>query len=193
VRRSGFTLIELLVAILLFALLSLMAYRGLDAMARANERVVGDSDRWQEITLFFERFAADASQPSGRSVRGGDGTPLPPWWGRALAEPANADAQLEFTRKSPPGQDDVRLAYRLRAHNAELLIWPVLDRGPASTALVYPLLEDVSAMRLRYLDSQGRWQDVWPAPGVDEALPRAVSIELAVSGEAPVQRIFALP
>ena len=192
-RGSGFTLIELLVAILLFALLSMMAYRGLDAMARANERVVGDSDQWQAITLFFERFAADVSQPSGRSVRGNSGAPLLQWWGRALIEPANADAQLEFTRKSPTGQDDVRLAYRLRANTVELLIWPVLDRSPASQAQVYALLENVSAMRLRYLDSQGTWQDSWPAPGLDEALPRAVSIELSVAGQTAVQRIFALP
>jgi general secretion pathway protein J len=191
--RRGFTLVELLVAILLFALLSAIAYRGLDAMARANERVVGESELWQAITLTFERFAADVSQPSARTVRSSSGSPLPQWWGRLLSEPTNADAQLEFTRKSPPGQDDVRLAYRLRANTVELLIWPMLDRGPASEAQVHPLLENVSTMRFRYLDSQGRWQDSWPVTGLDEALPRAVSFELTVAGQAPVQRLFALP
>jgi len=192
-RQSGLTLIELLVAIFLMALLSMMAYRGIDAMARADEHVVGVSERWQAITLLFERFAADATQPSSRAVRDAAGTVLPQWWGRPLIEPANADAQLEFTRKSQPGQDDVRLAYRLRANTVELLIWPVLDRAPASRAQVYPLLEKVSGMRFRYLDSQGRWQDNWPVTGVDDALPRAVSMELAFADHAPVYRIFALP
>lgn len=192
-RQHGLTLIELLVAILLFALMSLMAYRGVDAMARADERVVGVTERWEAITLFFERFAADAAQPSGRLVRDSAGNVLPQWWGRPLAEPANADAQLEFTRKSAPGQDDVRLAYRLRANTIELLVWPVLDRGPVAQPEVYPLLENVSGMRLRYLDSQGRWQDTWPIGGLEEPLPRAVSIELALFDQPPVHRVFALP
>jgi general secretion pathway protein J len=192
-RQAGFTLIELLVAILLLALMSTMAYRGIDAMARADEHVTGVSERWQAITLFFERFATDAAQPSSRAVRDSTGTVLPQWWGRPLVEPANIDAQLEFTRKSAPGQDDVRLAYRLRANSIELLIWPVLDRSPVSRPQVYPLLENVNGMRLRYLDSQGRWQDAWPVTGLDEALPRAVSVELAFADQPAVYRIFALP
>jgi len=192
-RARGFTLVELLVAILLFALLSTMAYRGMDAMERASERVVSDAEFWQRVTQLFERFAADASQPSPRSVRGVDGKPLPSWWGRPLIEPANADAQLEFTRKSPSGQDDVRLGYRLRANTLELLIWPALDRSPLASAEVYPLLEKVVAMRLRYLDFQGIWQDSWPASGTVETLPRAVRMELTLAGPSTVERIFALP
>ncbi|HSQ04638.1 MAG TPA: type II secretion system minor pseudopilin GspJ [Burkholderiales bacterium] len=192
-RRCGFTLIELLVAVFLLALLSVMAYRGIDAMARADDHLVGVSERWQAITLLFERFAADATQPSNRAVRDATGALLPQWWGRPFVESTNSDAQLEFTRKSQPGQDDVRVAYRLRANTVELLIWPVLDRVPASRAAVYPLLEGVNGMRFRYLDSQGRWQDSWPVTGVDDALPRAVSIELAFADQAPVYRVFALP
>jgi general secretion pathway protein J len=191
--RSGFTLVELLVAILLLSLLSVMAYRGLDAMARANERVVGESERWATIALFFERFAADVSQPSARTVRGADGVLLPQWWARPLNEPARADAQLEFTRKSPPGQSDVRVAYRLRANTVELLVWPALDRSPDSAAQVYPLLEEVSAMRLSYMDSKGGWQETWPASDSLEALPRAVAVRITLAGQAQVERIFALP
>lgn len=192
-RRSGFTLIELLVAMFLLALLSVMSYRGLDAMARANDRVTVITERWQAISLFFERFAADVAQPSNRTVRNGAGVPLPQWWGRPLVEAAGADAQLEFTRKSPPGQDDVRVGYRLHATVLELLIWPVLDRSPASVPEVYPLLENVSALRLAYLDSQGRWQDSWPVSGIKEALPRAVSLEIALADQPAMHRIIALP
>jgi general secretion pathway protein J len=192
-RTGGFTLIELLVAIFLLAVLSVMSYRGFDAMARSSEHLTNVTDRWQAIALFFERIGADASQPADRAVRDGAGTMLPQWWGRAIVEPLNVDAQLEFTRKSPPGQKDLRLAYRLRAGTLELLIWPVLDRVPASQPEVYPLLENVSGMRLLYLDSKGRWMEQWPVPGVNETLPRAVSIELGLADEPPVQRVFALP
>jgi general secretion pathway protein J len=192
-RARAFTLIELLVAIFLLAVLSVMSYRGFDAMARSNEHLTNVTDRWQAIALFFERIGADVSQPADRSVRDGAGALLPQWWGRPIVEPLNTDAQLEFTRKSPPGQKDVRLAYRLRAGTLELLIWPVLDRVPASRPEVYPLLENVSGMRLLYLDSKGRWMEQWPVPGANETLPRAVSIELGLADQPPVQRVFALP
>jgi general secretion pathway protein J len=192
-RARGFTLIELLVAMLLLALVSVMAYRGLDAMARANERMADVTDRWEAIARFFERFAADVTQPDLRAVRDAAGAGLPAWWARPLVEPAGADAQLEFTRKSAPGAADVRLAYRLRAGKVELMVWPALDRSPVTQPQVYPLLENVTAMRLAYLDGEGRWQPQWPVSGLNEALPRAVSIELALAGIAPVQRVFALP
>lgn len=192
-RGPGFTLIELLVAIFLLAVLSVMSYRGFDAMARSNEHLTNVTDRWQAIALFFERLAADVSQSSDRTVRDGAGAVLPQWWARPLLEPTNMDAQLEFTRKSAPGLKDVRVAYRLRQRTLELLIWPVLDRAPASRPEVYPLLENVNGMRLLYMDSKGRWMETWPVAGVNEALPRAVSIELALADQPPVQRVFALP
>ena len=192
-RCRGFTLIELLVSIFIFAMLSMMAYRGMEAMARASDRVVSDSEYWQSVTLLFERFAADTAQPSIRAVRGADGNMLPIWWGRPLTEPGNADAQLEFTRKSPAGQDDLRLAYRLRSNTVELLTWPALDRGPSTTPTVYPLLENVLAMRFRYLDAQGVWQESWPTSATAELLPRAVKVELTLPGPSLLERIFALP
>ena len=190
---GGFTLIELLVAIFLLAVLSVMSYRGFDAMARANDHLAEVTDRWRAVTLFFERFAADVAQPAERAARDGAGALLPPWLGRPLVEPANVDAQLEFTRKSPPGQNDVRLAYRLRERRVELLVWSVTDRAPASRPEVHALLENVADMRLRYLDSKGRWQDHWPVSGLTEPLPRAVSVELAMADQPPVQRVYALP
>jgi general secretion pathway protein J len=189
----GFTLIELLVAIFLLAVLSVMSYRGFDAMARANDHLANVTDRWQAIALFFERFGADISQATDRAIRDGAGAKLPQLWGRPLLDPVNMDAQLEFTRISAPGQKDLRLAYRLRERTLELLIWPVLDRAPASRPEVYPLLENVDGMRLSYLDSKGRWIDHWPDSVVNETLPRAVSIELALADQPPVQRVFALP
>jgi len=190
--QSGLTLIELIVAVALLALLTVMAYRGLDSMTRANDRTLAESERWRETTLLLERFGADVSQPARRPVRGAAGAPLPAWWGRAMTEPDGADAQFEFSRKSPPGRDESRLGYRLRGGKVELLVWRVMDRGPASGAEVYPLLENVSALLIRHLDAQGVWQDQWPVSDA-EPLPRAVSIELTLAGGPSVKRIFALP
>ena len=171
--QSGLTLIELIVAVALLALLTVMAYRGLDSMTLANDRTLAETERWRAATLLLERFAADVSQPARRQVRGPGGVLLPAWWGRPMTEASDMDSQFEFSRKSPPGQDEARLGYRLRGGVVELLVWRVLDRAPASSAEVYPLLENVSALRFRYLDAQGLWQDQWPLADA-EPLPRAV-------------------
>ena len=109
-----------------------------------------------------------------------------------MSEPAGADAQFEFSRKSPPGQDESRLGYRLRGGNVELLVWRVLDRAPASTVEVYPILENVSALRFQHLDAQGVWREQWPVTEA-EPLPRAVAIEFTLADGPTVRRIFALP
>lgn len=190
--QSGLTLIELIVAVALLALLTVMAYRGLDSMTRANDRTLAETERWRAATLLLERFAADVSQPARRAVRGPEGAILPAWWGRAMPEPTGTESQFEFSRKSPPGQDESRLGYRLRGGTVELLVWRAMDRAPASSAEVYSLLENVTALRFRHLDAQGLWQDQWPLADA-EPLPRAVSIELTLAEGPSVKRIFALP
>jgi len=190
--QSGLTLIELIVAVALLALLTVMAYRGLDSMTRANERTLAETERWRAITLLLERLGADVSLPARRPVRAADGALLPAWIGHPVAETAGTDSQLEFSRKSPPGRDESRLGYRLHEGKVELLVWRVLDRAPASSAQVYSLLENVSALRFRHLDANGLWQDRWPVT-VAEPLPRAVSVELTLAEGLTVKRIYALP
>ena len=186
------TLIELMVAISLLAIVTLMAHRGLDSMMRADARTAGESERWQAATLLFERFSTDVSQPARRPVRNAAGTDLPNWWARTAVLPAATDAQLEFSRKSRPGQDETRLGYRLRNGIVELLIWRALDRAPNSMPEVHPLLENVRELRFRHLDAAGHWQDIWPVNDRED-LPRAVSIEIVLGEGTSMKRLFALP
>jgi general secretion pathway protein J len=197
-RERGLTLIELAVAVALLALITTMAYRGLDSISRSSERSLAEGERWQAIALFFERFGNDAAQASLRPIRAAAETakPLPAWWGHPPEDAADQDiaaAGLEFTRKSPAGRDEIRLAYRLRAGRVELLIWPVLDPAPSSVPDVYTLLEGVGSLRFRHLDATGTWQDRWPLAGAKEALPRAIAVEITLRDGTALQRVFALP
>ena len=199
-RQSGLTLIELVVAIGLLAVMTLMTYRGFDSMLRASEQVQSESERWQAVSMLFERIGSDVGQATRRPVRAGDDSLLPEWLGLApSANKAEApledkiNAQLEFTRKSPAGADEVRLGYRLRQERVELLIWRVLDRAPASSADVHPLLDGVKDLRFRYLDASGNWNDSWPAADKLQALPRALALELTLKDGTTLQRLFALP
>lgn len=197
-RESGLTLIELVVAVALLALISSMAYRGLDSISRSSARSLAESERWQQISMFFERFASDVAQPAHRSVRAeaDNAPPLPEWWGRPPEEADGIDpgaAQLEFTRKSPQGRDEIRLAYRLREGKVELLLWPALDRAPGGVPAVYVLLEGVSILHFRHLDSTGAWQEIWPLANIKELLPRAIAVDITLSDGLTLHRVFALP
>lgn len=151
--------------------------------------------------------AATALTPQARWVMAAagmrtlpDAHALPSWWGRVLppvstgqSGEANFDCPLEFTRKSMTGYDEIRLGYRLRDGRVELLIWPVLDRAPASTPDIHVLLEGVDSLRFRYLDTNGLWQEVWPMAGNNDMLPRAVDVEVTFSDGMLLHRVFALP
>lgn len=252
-RKSarGMTLLELVVAIALLALVATLSYRGLDSLSRSSEGLIGESERWQDLALFFVRFGSDVAQPVARPIHVGAPQPdgdaasaapgaahpaglaglagiaplaaaagaaanpalpanagadtsnaptLPAWQGRPLAaldaHDNGHDAALEFTRKSASGRDEVRLGYRLRGTQLELLIWPALDRAPNSRPEIHPLLDGVGSLRFRYLDTAGAWQEQWPVDASRDAraaLPRAVEIELTLRDGTRLRRVFALP
>ncbi|MCX8516967.1 MAG: prepilin-type N-terminal cleavage/methylation domain-containing protein [Rhodoferax sp.] len=56
---TGFTLVELLVALLVMALLSLMSWRGLDAMARAGAQTQARTDDLQALRNGLGQWTAD--------------------------------------------------------------------------------------------------------------------------------------
>lgn len=208
------TLLELLVAVALLAIITSMAYRGLDSLMRSSDRLLAERQRWQAIALFFARFDNDVRQPVARPIRTGplsappqpgllpttvsDPSLLPAWRARplpALPADAGSDASLlEFTRKSPTGRNELRLAYRLRDSQIELLLWPALDRLPDTRPEIYPLLDGVRTLQLRYLDTTGNWQDSWPPVGLaNDSLPRAIELELTLQDGTRLRRFFALP
>ena len=61
-RTAGFTLIEVLVALLIMAILSAMAFRGIDAVARAKEAALASTDRTLKLNTGMSQFEYDVSQ-----------------------------------------------------------------------------------------------------------------------------------
>lgn len=88
-RGSGFTLVEVLVALLLMAVMSGIAWRGLDGMLRARELTQGAIERSATLQTALAQWEVDLEQlqPSGLV-----GPPL-----------AFDGASLRFTRRHPQG------------------------------------------------------------------------------------------
>ena len=78
-RHRGFTLVELLVAVLAMSVLALMSWRGLDAMARAQEATSQRADEVLTLQVALSQWAADLDQ-----VQPGLQSPTLDWNGRVL-------------------------------------------------------------------------------------------------------------
>lgn len=185
----GFTLIELVVVLGIFAVLSVLAYGGLNSVLTARSAVQAALDRTIAMQKAYIRLRNDFQQLRDRPARDGYGDPQPP----ILVTP---DERVEFTRggwRNPLLQarsTQERVSYRLDDDDRLLRAsWRVLDRAQDSVVVEIPLLENVEAIEWRFLDASQQWQTAWPpagglsapAPGgrpgaAPSSLPRAVEL-----------------
>ncbi|MDO8320700.1 type II secretion system protein J [Rhodoferax sp.] len=123
-RCRGFTLIELLLAISLMALMTVLSWRGLDGISRAQSRLQLQSDDVLALQATLAQWGVDldamAEQPDMPSLD---------WDGRALrlvrrssAEPGEGLRVVAWVRRSVAGQGQW-----LRWQSPPLLTRPALD------------------------------------------------------------------
>ena len=195
--QSGFTLIEMLVALVIFALMSVMAYRGLTTVLESRDHLAQENRKWREVALLFARLEQDFAVLAKRPVRDANDLRAEPF----VAKPeilGEDDAMLMFTRMGLSGQASPlagpqRFGYRLRGNAIEQLVWPAPDAAPRTIPSVNTLLERVAAAEFRYFDREGKWQVRWPLPGGNMVYPAAVEVAIELQSGERVTRLFALP
>ncbi len=195
-QLRGFTLVELLVALVILTFISVAGYRGLNAVLQTRERVAEETRKWQHLAFFFSRLEMDIAQAVHRRVREPGGLFVPEWVGHNVVVGEN-DAELTFTRAGITDQGSEmlapqRIAYRLERGAIILLRWPAPDQDPRTQPARYPLLEGVREFKLRYLDNSNNWQEQWPPAGSTTGTPSAVEMNLTLSSDEKITRIFAL-
>ncbi|MGH8121529.1 MAG: type II secretion system minor pseudopilin GspJ [Rudaea sp.] len=190
----GFSLIELLVALALFAAMAAIAWGGLSSLVRTRAELVREQDDFRALARAVALLDRDLREAVTRSVRGNYGTPLPAFVGAA--------DRMEFTRlgfANPQAElrsNLQRVLYQLDGDKLDRGVYAVLDRAPATQPQITVLRNKVGALRLRYLDAQQRWQEVWPEPnassGTNSALPRAVEVHIETAGYGEITRVIEL-
>lgn len=194
---KGFTLIELLVALFVFALLAVIAYRGLNAVTQTRGHIDQETRKWQTLERFFARLDGETAQVLQRPVRTANGAEAPAWIGMPSSTETVEDVQLAFTRSGGYNaegtpQPPQRIGYRLRQGKLELLRWTALDSAPYNVPSVDAVLEDVSEFNLRYLNSKLAWEKQWPPKVPDAVLPKGMEVELVLKDGEKLTRFFSL-
>lgn len=204
-RMAGFTLLELLIAIALFALLGLATYRMLEAVMRSDEVVRAQEIQLRQLGRAMWSLERDLIQAVPRPVRDGYGDEQNAFMG--LNAGGDVGVALEMTRsgwRNPTGMrrsNLQRVRWRLTGDTLERHYWVVLDRDPASEPRVQRVLDNVLALRLRYLDAENSWHEEWPpfnfGRGDPEEqarrLPAAVEVSIDHQRYGTITRLLRLP
>ncbi|MDJ0872144.1 MAG: type II secretion system minor pseudopilin GspJ [Gammaproteobacteria bacterium] len=188
--EHGFTLLELLMALLVFAIMSVLAYGGLRSVLDASASAGAHVDRLTGLQRTFTVLSRDIEQLADRGIRDEYGDRQPP------LRVGENELLLELTRagwRNPAGQTRStlqRVGYRLEEGTLYRLYWSELDRALESKANEAQLLDGVNEVTLRFLDQALAWHAEWPPLGSDGARLTAVEVVLELEDWGELRRVF---
>jgi general secretion pathway protein J len=194
-RRSaqrGFTLIEVLVATAVFAIMSALAWGGLNAVIRTREVLVAEQQDFARTLRAVGMLERDLLGVVARPVRGNYGEPLPALQGDGdhveLTRLGFASALIDARSNLE------RVVYQQDGNSLKRGRYAVLDRAAGSLPEFTTVRDRVRRVHFRYMDAQGQWLDAWPRrDDKAEALPRAVEFRLDIDGVGELSRLIELP
>ncbi|MBL8299169.1 MAG: type II secretion system minor pseudopilin GspJ [Rhodanobacteraceae bacterium] len=189
---QGFTLVEVLVATAVFAIMSALAWGGLNVVIRAREALVAEQQDFARTLRAVGMLERDLLGAVARPVRGNYGEPLPALRG----DGDNLElTRLGFASALIDARSNLeRVVYQRDGNTLKRGRYAVLDRAAGSLPEFSSLRDGLRRLHFRYLDAQGHWLDTWPRRDDKlEALPRAIEFRLDIDGVGEISRLIELP
>ena len=195
----GFTLVEVLIAIAIFAILSVMAYGGLDTVIKNREHTEQELDRLKQLQMTMVKLQRDIEQTIAR-----DGTDELGGVLYKMASSPDTSIVIELTRNGWSNFAKLkrshlqRVAYKFEDNNLVRMSWPFVDRAQDSQALETILIDNLDEVSVRFFDNN-EWIDDWPRPetlassSTEVGLPAAVEVTLKMHDWGDIIRIFKVP
>ena len=204
-RPRGFTLIELLVALFITAIMLAIGYGAVNQAATGRVAVEQRSSRIMEVQRAVRTLETDIALMQPRPVRdplgGGDlgalvaGSQVKGSLGSGAATATTASslalqstALLTLTRggwANPTGlarPEEERVSYQIENNKLVRYHQPVLDAMGETPLVRQELLDDVTAMTLRYMNAGHVWSETWQVNGAarEQLRHRPVAIEVTL-------------
>ena len=195
-RTRGFTLVEVLVAIFVFAIVSAIAMGGYNELAKQSGIVADSAGRTRAVQSAVQRISLDFSSLEPRPVR----EPLVDSVQPALRADARSEQLAELTHSGwsnpagVPRSTLQRVTYRLEDKKLMREYWVVLDRTLAGEPQSAVLIDRVTSMKMRFMDSNRTWHEQWPpmgysAPDAPRLRPIAVEFTLELEDWGEIKRL----
>lgn len=178
-NQKGFTLLELMISMVIFSLMSVMAYSGLASMIGGSETTKeydADLKSLQRAMMFIER---DFRQLVARPRRV-DFSRL----SAALTSGLDSEGLVEFTRTGNPNPANQlrsalqRVQYGYEDKKLSRKSWNLVDHTSDTEPTIMPLLERLEEVSLRFLDKTNTWQDNWGSEKQQSLLPKAIELTI---------------
>jgi len=195
--ERGFTLLEVILVVLIFGIMSAMAYGGLNSVLKTRTAVESSIERTADLQRAYMRMRSDFQNLALRPIRDNFGDTQPALLG-------SRDNVVELTRggwRNPlylPRSSFERVVYRLADHKLERASYRVLDRAQDSEPVRLPLLDRVDELKLRYMDESREWVEQWPAQssstrspnGAPQNPPLAIELTLLTKDLGELRFLF---
>jgi general secretion pathway protein J len=191
-RAWGFTLIEMLVALAVFSILSVLAYRALDAVLALDERsanmLAEDSAKHRAMAILLQDFL----HIRPRVVRDERND-----YQRAYE--VSEEYAVRFTRGGLPMLASIpagmqRIAYSLN-NDKELLrwVWPQLDSTSDLQPQSQVLLIGVEEFVVEQLDESNSFVNAWPPVNEEielDGLPKMIRLTIEFEDGSQLERLI---
>ncbi|MBI3186914.1 MAG: type II secretion system minor pseudopilin GspJ [Gammaproteobacteria bacterium] len=197
----GFTLIELLIALMIFGILAMLAYGGLDSVMQSRERTTAELQRLRQLQITFSQMQRDIEQLTPRD--GHDALA-----GKLLrlsaGQTSDTGLLMQYTKtgfRNPAQQIRShlqRVAWRIEDNKLYRLSWPYVDRAFDDQSTSTLMMERVSDVKIRFLDNKNEWHNLWPLPdaltnGATLLQPLSVEVTLVMDDWGEIVRLFKVP
>ncbi len=191
---EGFTLIELLVALAIFAILSVMAYRGLDVVLTSERLLEKSAEQISRLQTTYRILGRDFEQAASRAIRDA--------FGDRKAAMVGDETRIEFTRTGHRNPADLprsrlqRVAYHVDQDQLQRTTWPVLDQAQDTQTLSTNLIDDVEEIHLKYIQNATTSTGHWPPEGNQKGLlklPLAIEVKLKLISGGELRWMFRIP
>ncbi|MDG6398970.1 prepilin-type N-terminal cleavage/methylation domain-containing protein [Pseudomonas quasicaspiana] len=190
--QKGFTLIEVMVAIMLMAVVSLIAWRGLDSVTRADAHLRDSSEQTQQLLRALNQLERDVALRAGIEL-------LEPPGPETNDEPSSAPAAVTVRGADSKGLrlDVIRTAANQEGGLQRIRWWlkgDTLYRAQADASSRFPLpapgagvavLTQVSELQLRVWEDGKGWRML---TGTRQENPAGIEIRLARQTPQGVER-----
>lgn len=194
-QKKGFTLLELMVALFIFAIVAILAIRGLQNVLLAEHTIDAHADSLAKTQLHMIILQNDFNQIMVRPIIDQNGVQQP-----ALIGTTNS---IEFTHGGYINPLAVatrstmqRVSYLLEKDRLVRTSWAQLDRTPQTPLQKNTLFNKVTDLKFQYLNNKGKFYDHWPlqpnAPisSSNPSLPNAIEITVTFAQQGQIDHVF---